>query len=64
MKLEIPAHRIPDWGMDEHQLCAELPKNPKDVDSLEEQIEMIPMGAARLRLSVFPHIHDDLPDDE
>jgi hypothetical protein len=46
--------QIPGWQLDEHQLCGELMDSPVRTDSPVEQIELIPMGAARLRISAFP----------
>lgn len=45
---------IPEWTMDQHGLCGVLPQSPVDVHTSEQNIELIPMGAARLRISAFP----------
>ena len=45
---------IPEWTLDKYGLCGVLPQSPVKVDTKEETIEMIPMGAARLRISAFP----------
>ena len=45
---------IPWWTVDQYGLCGVLPESPVAVNSKEETIEMIPMGAARLRISAFP----------
>ncbi|HXR84096.1 MAG TPA: beta-L-arabinofuranosidase domain-containing protein [Hanamia sp.] len=45
---------IPDWTIDQYGLCGVLPESPVTVDTKEEAIELIPMGAARLRISAFP----------
>jgi hypothetical protein len=45
---------IPDWGMDQYGLCSILPQSPVTVSTNEETIELIPMGAARLRLAAIP----------
>ncbi|MEP7251992.1 MAG: beta-L-arabinofuranosidase domain-containing protein [Ginsengibacter sp.] len=45
---------IPQWQLDKYGLCAELPQSPVAVDTKKEEIELIPMGAARLRISSFP----------
>ncbi len=47
---------IPEWKIDEHGLCGELMQSPVSVTTQEEDIELIPMGAARLRISSFPVI--------
>ena len=45
---------IPEWTIDKYELCAVLPQSPVSVTTKEEIIELIPMGAARLRISAFP----------
>ena len=45
---------IPSWTLDKYGLCGELPQSPVQVNTKEEAIELIPMGAARLRISAFP----------
>ncbi len=47
---------IPSWQMDEFGLCGLLPKSPVQVNTVTEEISLIPMGAARLRISAFPVI--------
>jgi hypothetical protein len=42
-------------GIDEHGLTAELPiKENQKFDSATDEITLIPMGAARLRITAFP----------
>ena len=45
---------IPFWTTDQYGLCGVLPQSPVKVDTPEQPIELIPMGAARLRISSFP----------
>jgi len=45
---------IPQWMLDKYGLCGLLPQSPVLVNTKEEGIELIPMGAARLRISSFP----------
>jgi hypothetical protein len=45
---------IPEWTIDKYGLCGELPQSPVQVHTEEQPIELIPMGAARLRISAFP----------
>ncbi len=45
---------IPEWQLDKYGLCDVLPQSPVTVDTKEKTIELIPMGAARLRISSFP----------
>ena len=53
--LEVKAvgRRIPSWKIDEYDLCGVLP--PENAyKGEEEEITLVPMGAARLRISAFP----------
>src|SRR5665647_1242570 len=45
---------IPEWTLDRYGLCEVLPQSPVTVNTQEQTIEMIPMGAARLRISALP----------
>jgi len=45
---------IPEWALDKYGLCDVLPQSPVSVSTKEQTIELIPMGAARLRISAFP----------
>ena len=53
--LRIKAHgaRIPSWGLDETQTCEILPDADAPRGELED-ITLVPMGSARLRISAFP----------
>ncbi|WP_036386611.1 beta-L-arabinofuranosidase domain-containing protein [Muricauda sp. MAR_2010_75] len=50
---------IPNWTIDEYGLASELQDSPVKSDEAVEQIELIPMGAARLRISAFPVIGEN-----
>jgi Beta-L-arabinofuranosidase, GH127 len=45
---------IPEWMVDKYGLCGVLPQSPVKESTAEQAIELIPMGAARLRISAFP----------
>jgi hypothetical protein len=45
---------IPEWTLDKYGLCDLLPLSPVVVATREQPIELIPMGAARLRIASFP----------
>ena len=45
---------IPEWILDKNGLCDVLPQSPVTVATKEQPIELIPMGAARLRIASFP----------
>ncbi len=57
--LQITAHakRIPAWKLQDH-MVAPLQASPVRSDEAEEEITLIPLGCARLRLSVFPVLSD------
>lgn len=48
--------QIPKWTLDKYGLCAVLQPSPARSEQPEEPITLIPMGAARLRISAFPTI--------
>lgn len=48
--------KIPGWTLDAHGLCGALPQSPVAAATPEEKITLIPMGAARLRISAFPTV--------
>lgn len=57
--LEVKAfgRQVPEWRIDETGLCGVLP----DEDAKrgrKEEITLIPMGAARLRISAFPNTYE------
>jgi len=55
--VEAKGKIIPEWTLDKYGLCGVLPQSPVTVDTKERTIEMIPMGAARLRISAFPVVN-------
>jgi len=54
--LTARARQIPEWTLDRHGLCAVLQDSPVFSGQPEESVTLIPMGAARLRISAFPVI--------
>ena len=45
---------MPEWQLDERGLVEELQESPVRTDEPIETITLVPMGAARLRISAFP----------
>lgn len=52
--LKAKGKLIPEWTLDKYGLCDTLPQSPVVVNTKETDITLIPMGAARLRISSFP----------
>lgn len=45
---------VPDWSVDEYKLCGVLPDEWSARSEQVDDIELVPMGAMRLRISAFP----------
>ena len=58
IQLKAKARRIPEWQLDRYGLVATLQDSPVKSDQPTETVSLIPMGAARLRISAFPMIGD------
>jgi hypothetical protein len=54
--IKAKGKRIPSWTLDKSGLCSVLPVFPAKTNLPEENITLIPMGAARLRISAFPPV--------
>ncbi|NIG53914.1 beta-L-arabinofuranosidase domain-containing protein [Chitinophaga sp. Cy-1792] len=54
VEITAKGKRIPAWGLDSTGLTAVLPQSPVATAAKEEAITLIPMGAARLRITAFP----------
>jgi len=55
--LKAKGKLIPEWMLDKNGLCDVLPQSPVKTATMVDEIELIPMGAARLRISSFPVVH-------
>jgi hypothetical protein len=56
VEITATARQIPQWTLDQYELCGLLPASPAASDSPNQTISLIPMGATRLRISAFPVI--------
>ena len=56
LELKVTAKRIPAWTQDARGMVGKLQMSPVKSDQPEETVTLIPMGAARLRVSLFPVI--------
>lgn len=54
IELKSKGKQVSGWGIDQYGLCAELPQSPVEASGPVTDITLIPMGAARLRISSFP----------
>jgi len=56
IEIKAKGKLILEWGVDETGLVQELPMSPVVTDQAVEDLTLIPMGAARLRISSFPMV--------
>jgi hypothetical protein len=56
IRLETRARRIPNWTLDPRGCIHEVIQQPVRSNEPEENVTLVPMGAARLRISAFPVI--------
>jgi hypothetical protein len=56
LELRAKAKRIPEWQKDHLGLVGKLQPSPVKSDEPTEDVTLIPMGCARLRISAFPTI--------
>ena len=54
IEIKAKGRRIPSWQIDKNGLVDVLPQYPAKTNQPIEDITLIPMGAARLRISAFP----------
>jgi len=54
LEIKAKGKQIPSWTIDKYGLCDTLPQSPVNVNTQTENITLVPMGAARLRISAFP----------
>ena len=53
--LIVNARRVPEWQVVEGS-AGPLPQSPVTSASLEEQVTLVPYGAAKLRITAFPEV--------
>ncbi|HEY0806951.1 MAG TPA: beta-L-arabinofuranosidase domain-containing protein, partial [Pseudonocardiaceae bacterium] len=54
LTITAPAQQIPAWQADDQQVVPTLQRSPVLADTPVTQVTLIPMGAARLRITAFP----------
>lgn len=58
IELRVQARKIESWKIDEHGLAGRVPASPVASEAPVEKVTLIPMGAARLRITAFPVVLD------
>ncbi|MCX5676202.1 MAG: glycoside hydrolase family 127 protein, partial [Planctomycetota bacterium] len=58
IEIKAKGRRIPGWQTDELDLVGLLSESPVKSNEPVEEVTLIPMGCARLRISAFPVIHN------
>ncbi|MCW0484495.1 beta-L-arabinofuranosidase domain-containing protein [Gaoshiqia sediminis] len=58
IEMQAKGRQIPSWGIDRYGLVDVLPRYPVKTSEPVEDITLIPMGAARLRISAFPFLRE------
>ena len=53
------ARKIPEWQLDRFGLAAPLQSSPAHTEQPIETVRLIPMGAARIRISSFPTVSSE-----
>lgn len=60
IELHAKGKRISQWKLEANGLVGEIQESPVRSDEPIEEITLVPMGAARLRISAFPHIGEGI----
>ncbi|MGW2821946.1 beta-L-arabinofuranosidase domain-containing protein [Streptomyces sp. NPDC001443] len=59
LTLTAQARRVPEWVADDEHVVAPLQQSPARAAGAVEQVTLVPMGAARLRITSFPTASPD-----
>ena len=54
VRIRAKARRVPGWGLEPNGLLQEVPVSPVSTQEPLEDVTLIPMGCARLRIASFP----------
>jgi hypothetical protein len=58
IEIQAKGRQIPSWKIDQYGLVDVQPKYPVQTSEPVEDITLVPMGAARLRISAFPFLNE------
>ncbi len=58
LEFRTVGRRIPSWTIDRTGLCGVLPDESAGISDEVEGLTLVPMGAARLRISAFPTVSE------
>ncbi len=58
LALKVKARKIPNWQTDRNEMVDRLQRSPIRSTEPVEEIRLVPSGAARLRIGMFPSIGD------
>lgn len=56
LSIQAKGRQIPEWKLDQYGLCGLLPESPVATSEPVRELTLVPMGAARLRISAFPTV--------
>lgn len=56
ISLRVRGRLLPGWKLESNGLVGEVPGSPASSDAPVEEVTLIPMGCARLRVSAFPRV--------
>lgn len=59
LHITAPARRVDAWQADDEHVVTPLRPGPVRGDGPEERVTLVPMGAARLRITAFPRVTPD-----
>ncbi|MCS7089737.1 MAG: glycoside hydrolase family 127 protein [Verrucomicrobiota bacterium] len=59
IRIRARARRIPEWQMDHLNMVSQLQPSPAYSTEPLEEVSLVPMGAARLRISAFPTVSSE-----